>query len=381
MNDACASSQQNPEWRISHDVKEQIGTCVDIFMTPLRDVLMMRGSSCGKQSPTFPLRAMRFVVCLILIMASETLGWAWKALDTIGPRVSGHAASRADGDRVLLFGGLTGPAGSPVSDELWSYEGGTWNPLEFETGPGRRMYSASAVLDGSLYLFGGWDPGEPGSGGTFLDDVWRLDLETNKWTELEAMPCGPVSRHTACTVGDMIVVHTFRSVLVLKDGKLTEQETTGEAPEGLSMCAVAPLGDNTMWIFGGSTKTQALSSDSYVLNTKTWVWTKLSTADGPSARATPCAATMDDSTCVMFGGASLGEGGYEGGAGLISQDDTWKCTVEGDAAKWEKVLSEGPEARIAATLTLIGDKNFLLQGGYDPTNKETYEAPWVLTRD
>lgn len=316
----------------------------------------------------------------------ETLGWSWKALNTCtgGPRVSGHTACRVDddSDRVLLFAGLTGPAGSPVTDDLWSYKGGTWGPVEFKTGPGPRMYSASAVSGESLYQFGGWNPGEPGSGGAFLDDVWRFDLNTGEWTELEAMPCGPVSRHTACTVGDMIIVHTFRGVLVLKqDGKLTEQETTGEAPEGLSMCAVAPVGNSGMWLFGGSTKTQALSSDTYILDTDTWIWTKLSTTDGPSARATPCAASVDDSSCVMFGGASLGEGGYEGGAGLIAQDDTWICSVAGGDAKWEKVLSGGPQARIAATLTPLGAANFLLQGGYDPATKGTFEAPWVLTRD
>jgi hypothetical protein len=82
----------------------------------------------------------------------------------------------------------------------------------------------------------------------------------------------------------------------------------------------------------------------------------------------------------MFGGASLGEGGYEGGAGLVAQDDTWLVDVQGDDAKWEKVASGGPEARIAATLTALGSGEFLLQGGYDPTSKGTYEAPWLLKR-
>jgi len=322
---------------------------------------------------------MRLVVASFLILAPEALSWSWTALDTMGPRVSGHSASYADGDKVVLFGGLTGAAGSPVTDELWIYEGAAWKPVEFEIGPGRRMYGASAVLDGSLYHFGGWNPGEPGSGGVFLDDVWRLDLETKEWSELEVMSFGPVSRHTACRVGDKIVVHTFRGVLVYKNGKLTEQPTTGEAPEGLSMCAVAPLRD-AMWLFGGSTKTQELSSDTYVLNTDTWEWRKLSTSNGPGARATPCAAAVGDSTCVMFGGASLGEGGYEGGAGLVAQDDTWTCEVQGGMAKWTRVLSGGPEARIAASLTPVGSESFLLQGGYDPQSKGTYEAPWVLSK-
>lgn len=341
-----------------------------------------RQTQLNHLSNPLQLTVMRLNASILLLTIPETLGWSWKALNTTGPRVSGHTACCVDdSDRVLLFGGLTGPAGSPVTRDLWSYKDGTWSSVECKIGPGPRMYSASAVSGGSLYQFGGWNPGEPGSGGTFLDDVWRFDLNTGEWTELEAMPCGPVSRHTACTVGDMIIVHTFRGVLVWKDGKLTEQETTGEPPEGLSMCAVAPLGDNRMWLFGGSTKTQTLSSDTYILDTDTWVWTKLSTTSGPSPRATPCAAAVDNSSCVMFGGACLGEGGYKGGAGLIAQDDTWIGSVDKGEAKWEKILSGGPQARIAATLTPLGSKDFLLQGGYDPTTKGTFEAPWMLSRD
>ena len=194
------------------------------------------------------------------------------------------------------------------------------------------------------------------------------------------MPCGPVSRHTACKVGDKIVVHTFRGVLVYKDGKLTEQATTGEAPEGLSMCAVAPLGDDSMLLFGGSTKTQDLSSDTFILDTNNWTWRKLKCTDGPCARVTPCAAPVNASKCVLFGGASLGEGGYEGGAGLVAQDDTWLVDMEEDDAKWEKIASGGPEARIAVTLTALMSGEFLLQCGYDPKSEGTYETPWLLKR-
>lgn len=331
----------------------------------------------------FKLAEMRLLVSgLLLFMASDGTSWSWTPLKIKGPCVSGHAASDAPGDKVLVFGGLTGAAGSPTTEDLWSFENGEWTNLGKvgESAPLRRMYGASAVLDNNLYLFGGWDPAEPGSGGAFLDDVWRFDIDTGKWTEEESMSCGPVSRHTACRVGDMIVVHTFRGVLVYKDGKLTDQPTSGEAPEGLSMCAVAPLGGNSMVLYGGSTKTQELSSDTYVLNTESWVWRKLKPSEGPGARATPSMAAVDPRTCVMFGGACIGKGGYEGGSGLLPLNDTWTCKVQGDTVEWEKVLSGGPEARIAASLTPLGPDEFLLQGGYDPTTKVTYEEPWVLKR-
>ena len=41
------------------------------------------------------------------------------------PQVSGHAAAGAlPGRAALLFGGLTGPAGSPCADATWEFVGG-----------------------------------------------------------------------------------------------------------------------------------------------------------------------------------------------------------------------------------------------------------------
>ena len=111
-------------------------------------------------------------------------------------------------------------------------------------------YAASAFIEQSFYIFGGWDPEAPGSGGTFKDEAWQLDLDTMVWTAMAPMPCGPISRHTACTLGDgTVLVHTFRGVFVLDQasGTLSEKSTSGDKPpEGLSMCAASPLGDKSM---------------------------------------------------------------------------------------------------------------------------------------
>ena len=105
-------------------------------------------------------------------------------------------------------------------------------------------YAASAFIEQSFYIFGGWDPEAPGSGGTFKDEAWQLDLDTMVWTVMAPMPCGPISRHTACTLGDgTVLVHTFRGVFVLDQasGTLSEKSTSGDKPpEGLSMCAASP---------------------------------------------------------------------------------------------------------------------------------------------
>lgn len=326
------------------------------------------------------------------------------------PQVSGHVAvSSPTVPTIFLFGGLTGPAGSPVTNTLHEYDVGGWREITPKEGPleqwpRKRMYTAASILDDSngnnkaddsarMYMFGGWDPGAPGSGGEFLKDVWELDLVTKEWRDMGIELPFPVSRHAACTVGNVIIIHTYQGVLVFqKDGgggKLDLKETTGEGPDGLSMCAQVSLGDTGLLIFGGSTKTQQLSNIAYFLDTSSWEWTKLQNVGDsfPSARASPCAAAVagSDNQAVVFGGASIGGGGYEGGAGLTPLSDAWLVMVDKNAgtADWKKLAMSdaGPEARLAATLTCIhgeGGKRMLLQGGYDSTSKETFSEPWVL---
>ena len=195
------------------------------------------------------------------------------------------------------------------------------------------------------------------------------------------------------------MMHTFRGVFVktmTSDGTSTswvEQTTAGEGPEGLSMCAMTALTDTTLLVYGGSTKTQQLSSDAFVLNTESWEWTKLvgDDADHPQARASPCAVQCGENQCIIFGGACLGERGYEGGAGLQAQDDTWLLTVvDGTKAVWERILMSSddescyPKARLASSLSKIPSSAssfggaFLLSGGWDPKGG-TFDDVWVLT--
>jgi Galactose oxidase, central domain len=359
--------------------------------------------------------------CLPLNSPILTSGWVltqatWTKADhppgvssptfTKPPQVSGHVTvSSPKIPNIFLFGGLTGPAGSPVTNTLHEYDVGGWREITPQEGPlqewpRQRMYTAASILDSAMYMFGGWDPGAPGSGGEFLSDVWRLDLVTKQWKEDTGVSLPfPVSRHAACTVGNMIVIHTYQGVLVFQKedggytGKITLQETTGDGPDGLSMCAQVTLGDSGVLIFGGSTKTQQLSDATYYLDTTTWSWTKLqNTGDSvPSARASPCAAAVQDSNnnnnnqAVVFGGASIGSAGYEGGKGLTPLSDAWLVTIDNQAgtAEWKQLAMSdvGPEARLAATLTCIygeGGKRMLLQGGYDSTTKQTFSEPWVL---
>jgi len=214
--------------------------------------------------------------------------------------------------------------------------------------------------------------------------VWRLDLSSLVWEQLDPLPW-PVSRHTACTVGGRIVLHTFRGVCVLdgESGTLSKVATSGDDPDGVSMSAACALDDRTMLLFGGSTKAQEMNAEVRLLDTATWTWRKLQ-AEGdevPLPRASSCVAPVGDGiSAVVCGGAGLGGGGYEGGAGLTAFDETWRVLVDGSTASWTSVQAgAAPSARVAASLDPLPSGGFLLQGGWDPKSKATYESPHVLS--
>lgn len=327
---------------------------------------------------------MSIPVVLLTASASALTMPSWAALKTNGPHVSGHVTAVDDRRRVICFGGLTGSVGSPCTNELWMFEDDCWRSIETADGPGPRMYAAGACLGNSFYLFGGWDPEAPGSGGTFKDEVWRLDLSSFVWEQRAPLPW-PVSRHTACTVGGQIVLHTFRGVYVLdsESDTLTTVKTSGEEPNGVSMSAVCALDDHTMLLFGGSTKAQEMNADTRLLDTTTWTWRKLRVEgdEVPSPRASSCVASVGDGiSAVVFGGAGLGGEGYKGGAGLTAFDETWRVLVDGTTAYWRRVQTDAePSARVAASLDPLTSGSFLLQGGWHPKSEATYDRPYVLS--
>ena len=48
-----------------------------------------------------------------------------------------------------------------------------------------RLAGQAVVAGQHLWLIGGWDPGFRKDGGEILSDVWRLDLQTWEWEEMQ----------------------------------------------------------------------------------------------------------------------------------------------------------------------------------------------------
>lgn len=375
-----------------------------------------------------PITGLVLTLCDLRSAATAlTASWqpAAASLPAASPPRSGATASGDQSGRIWLFGGYgeEDPKSRDVVSDLLQYEdggedGGGWSQLQPSSGrdgstgrPGPRLAGASAVSPSGeeLLLFGGWDPQEPGTGGIILDDVWSLSLADQSWKKCDLpMPGGPTSRHVACTVGDKLVVHTFRSagsVLVwdAKSRALKEQPTTGECPSSRGLHVAAAANDHTVVVFGGAAKDGAMCNDAFALDTRTWQWRPLaprssSSSSGglgflskilgggddapnrPSPRAGACAAPLPSGDgIVVCCGAEAGVP-----MGLVPRADVWALTLDSEGnGRWTCLLTDdapnAPAPRNAATLTPFGGRpgELLLHGGWHPFVR-TYSDSHVL---
>ncbi|KAL7552463.1 hypothetical protein ACHAWF_015712 [Thalassiosira exigua] len=376
-----------------------------------------------------------------------------------GGGASGEGGAFAFGGYAELpSSGADVPPERFVVDDLWRFVpydeerggdggGAKWGWTEVskkgDCVPGPRLAAAAAVLpatDGDdasskaeAVLVGGWDPQTPGTGGVILDDVSSFDAESGEWSRGgEAVPGGPTSRHVAVPLtlkGDgeggggargVICVHNHRCddhVLLLSsrsDGlKWERRPVSGDVPSSRGLHCAAPLDreDGTsvgMVVFGGAAQSGTMSNEAFVLDAETWEWTKLDCGDDgggdgtPAPRAGACLCPLDESTVVLFGGAT------PGGGGLIGLDDVWALRVDAKngRGRWERLAGGGddeaeddaarPPGRNAANLIPLdagtlprgvvgGDASksssyFLLQGGWYPFRK-TYDDAFLLRVD
>ena len=111
-------------------------------------------------------------------LGTDRIGW----MGNVAPmrRQGSGMAYDSHADRVVLFGGYN-EAGS-FSDDTWTYDfnTNTWANMEPAAGPLARRLPAMAYDSDSdrVILFGGY-----GWGGNY-DDTWAYDFNTNTWTSM-----------------------------------------------------------------------------------------------------------------------------------------------------------------------------------------------------
>ena len=137
-----------------------------------------------------------------------------------------------------------------------------WTALQpAGTAPAPRAGFASAVIDGSLFVAGGWD------GQTAFEDAFALDLASLRWRTLSLRGEATFARrimfgHAAAEDGRHLYVHggtdpqnlnTIRGDLFAFDvirGTLKNIPLSGDGPPALSRHSVAAM-QGSLWVFGG----------------------------------------------------------------------------------------------------------------------------------
>lgn len=218
----------------------------------------------------------------------DTVSQAWTQIYAINaPQVRSYHTSCSIGSKVYVFGGCSG---KDRLNDLYEFDTVTqvWTQLDAGTGPCIRGGSTLAGVQDKLIVFGGFK--HPNQ----LGDVWYFDLQTKTWSEPKCSGMAPSPRSVlvSCVVGDSVFYF----------GGEKEASAQGHDGAGKYFC------------------------ESYVLNTKTNVWTQVVQSGAvPSSRGwmTADAYLHSDGAyrVLMFGG-------FDGITGTDRNNDLFECTIK-----------------------------------------------------
>ena len=101
---------------------------------------------------------------------------------------------------MIVYGGRPGLRNTPASAEVWQFDTTTSGWSFVGQGPGPRFDHTSALLDGILYVFGGF------SGTAVLGDMWKCDIATTTWSQILDVPVPPRYGHMSAAVNGHVYI-------------------------------------------------------------------------------------------------------------------------------------------------------------------------------
>ena len=306
---------------------------------------------------------------------------AWTLLTTPNPpqgRQFHSATYDPFGDRLLVFGGSSGP----VLSDTWALPlaspGSSWIPL---TSTRRRGHTA--LFDPPrrrMVVFGG-------ENGTQLNDVWELGMEnTGTWARLNPAGTPPPARALHGAIyderRDRMIVFGGRGGPAMSDlweltfsGTLEWRPIVAQGtppPARFDHVMVYDAARYRLLVFGGI-DLNGTYNDAWSLSLAgTPTWTQIATGAGskPSARA-GSQAVYDPlrNRLVIFGGYSQT---------FVAQADVWQLALSPVTPAWSEMSPTGtaPAARFAAATVYDANRDrAVITSGTDFVNffTDTYE--------
>lgn len=278
------------------------------------------------------------------------------------PNARGETASAVLDGKVYVAGGYTGLGFETTAlVSIYDVASNTWSdglPL-----PEPRNHAAAASLDGVLYVSGGTGPD-----GQATDNLWAL-RDDGAWTELPPMP-GPRSAHRIAALGGRLYVvggvggllsgaGAFGRVLVFDPTTSSWLELAG-MPLNRDHIALVVAGEQ-IWVIGGRVNAQSFTYvDVFDPPTDTWF-------GGPRLpEATSGAAE------ALVDGVIYISGGEDPARGEII-DRHWRLdTSLGDAATWE--LLAPPPLAVHGVPGVALEGRFAIIGGSTRPGSESSTA-------
>lgn len=242
--------------------------------------------------------------------------------DSIVPPPRSGAASVVVQGKLYMFGGYGGGTGRLDDFFSFDFQKNVWEEVTVygDTKPGCRENNGVVSSDSSksIYLFGGYD------GNSWLNDLWKFDIESKRWTCIQES--SDPTPEDMDIEGGKVPSRRFGYVSVVHDDKLV--------------------------LFGGFDGSRWLA-DMYVFDFKTKKWNEVEQKGKlPSPRS--CPAWAKDSTHCYI------QGGYDG---VERKDDFFACDLS--TYTWTQMPSLGttPSPRYFHSCCLYGNKMYLY-GGY-----------------
>jgi len=260
-----------------------------------------------------------------------------------------------------------------------------WSAPQTQGCPGPRAAHSCDIIDGRLYVFGGWN------GKRALNDLHVLDVGSSVWTEAVPNAGAPSARNnhtTAVTdksllvvhgghdgnkwVADMYILDTTSAASGSYDALSWVRAQTSGTPPSARACHTLTRLAHKLYMFGGYDGAKCFNDmDIIDLETMTWMQPALS-GTLPQAR--------NAHTMTLIGTKLYLFGGHSGNKHLTDLHifDTQKL-------QWSQteILGTPPPGLRGHTANLIGHKIFLF-GGYDGKGRtnELYildaaEGKWV----
>ena len=248
-----------------------------------------------------------------------------------------------------------------------------------------RQDHASAVLNGELYVVGGYRPG-----GSVTDEVWRSADGGRTWDQVAAGPrFSRRGHHTLEVIGDALYIlggegyedgdrKKFNEVWKSADRGVTWRQvaTTPRYPARYDHSS-AVLGDN-LYLIGGSLKFADPNDEIWRSTDLGATWTRVpETIEGVVGLVR---FRRNGHASVVVGNRAYVIGGFQSGAGFDLSNDVWQSPTPISAAgNWTQVVPNGTmfSARRDHSAVVLNGAIYVM-GGYGDDYKKLGDV-WKST--